>query len=141
MEKTVTKWIGDMAFEWDVEGYKFVVDADPKSGGQNKGPRPKPFMLSALGGCTAMDVISILRKMKVVDDIDDFKVNVSGELTETHPKHFISMHVVYEFTPKEGKVLDIEKIKKAVSLSEESYCGVSAVYKKSMPVTSEIVIN
>ncbi len=141
MSTTVsTNWINNMAFEWDVNGHKVVIDADSKVGGQNKGPSPKSFMLASLGGCTAMDVVSILKKMRVLDDIEDFKVDVSGELTDTHPKHFVSMHVVYEFVPKEGKTLPVEKLQKAINLSEERYCGVSAVYKKVMPVTSEIVI-
>jgi len=75
-----------------------------------------------------MVVISILRKMRVLDDVDDFQVHVSGELSETHPKHYINMHVIYEDTAKQGKTIDLEKIQKAVTLSEENYCGVSAVY-------------
>ena len=137
--KTTTKWIGDMSFEWDIDGYKVIIDADESVGGKGRGPKPKPFMLSALGGCTSMDVVSILRKMRVLDDVEDFQVHVSGELSEEHPKHYINMHVVYEITAKAGKTIDLEKVEKAVKLSEENYCGVSAVYKKIMPVTSEII--
>lgn len=137
---TNTKWLDGMSFEWEVNGFKVVIDASESVGGKNKGPRPKAFMLSAFGGCTAMDVISILKKMRVSNDIADFNVKVSGDLTEEHPKHYYKMHVVYEFTAKEGKILNMKKIKKAVNLSEERYCGVSAVYKKTMEITSEIVI-
>jgi putative redox protein len=139
-ESTNTKWINGMSFESEINGHKIIVDAAKEFGGENRGPRPKMFMLSALGGCTAMDVISILGKMKVTDDIEDFTVNVSGDLTSEHPKHFVSMHVRYEFTPKAGKELPLDKIQKAVSLSEERYCGVSASYRKAMKLTSEIVI-
>ena len=124
-----------MAFEADVDGHKIVIDADPHVGGENRGPRPKPFMLAALGGCTAMDVISILKKMRV--DVESFNVKVEGDLTEEFPKHFFKMHVIYEFT---GKDLPMDKLKKAVELSEERYCGVSAVYKKTMEITSEIKV-
>jgi len=134
-EIVTTKWLSNMAFESDVNGHKILLDADSSAGGENRGPRPKPFMLLSLGGCTGMDVISILKKMRV--DIDEFNVRVEGELTEEHPKHFIKIHVVYEFT---GKDLPLEKLKKAVELSEERYCGVSAVYKKTMEMTSEIVV-
>jgi putative redox protein len=130
-----TKWLGDMAFEGDIGGHKIVMDADPAVGGKNIGPRPKPFMLLALGGCTAMDVISILAKMRI--EVDSFNVRVEGDLTEEHPKHFTSMHVVYEFM---GKDLPMDKLKKAVELSEERYCGVSAVYRKALELTSEIKI-
>ena len=87
-----------------------------------------------------MDVISILTKMRVAKDIEDFSVNVSGDLTEEHPKQFYKMHIQYIFVAKEGVELPMEKLEKAVSLSEERYCGVSAVYKKVMPVTSEIIV-
>jgi putative redox protein len=124
-----------MAFEADVNGHKIVMDADQHVGGENRGPRPKPFMLAALGGCTAMDVISILKKMRV--DVESFNVKVEGDLTEEFPKHFYKMHVIYEFT---GKDLPMDKLKKAVELSEERYCGVSAVYKKALEITSEIKV-
>ena len=130
-----TRWLSNMAFEADVDGHKIVIDADPHVGGENRGPRPKPFMLVALGGCTAMDVISILKKMRV--DVESFNVKVEGDLTKEFPKHFFKMHVIYEFT---GKDLPMDKLKKAVELSEERYCGVSAVYKKTMEITSEIKV-
>ena len=130
-----TKWLDNMAFEADVDGHKIVIDAQPNVGGENRGPRPKPLMLAALGGCTAMDVISILKKMRV--EVKSFNVKVEGDLTEEFSKHFYKMHVIYEFT---GKELPMDKLKKAVELSEEKYCGVSAVYKKAMEITSEIKV-
>jgi len=131
-----TKWLNNMAFETEVSGHKIILDAGPQVGGENRGPRPKPLMLAALGGCTGMDVISILRKMRV--EVDTFNVRVEGDLTEEQPMHFIRMHVVYEFT---GKNLPLDKLQKAVELSEERYCGVSAVYKKALELTSEIKVN
>lgn len=128
-------WQENMAFEADVNGHKIMLDAVEGVGGENRGPRPKPLMLTALAGCTGMDVISILKKMRV--EPDNFDVIVEGDLTEEHPKQFYKMNVIYEFT---GKDLPLEKLKKAVSLSEERYCGVSALYKKAIEVTSEIRI-
>ena len=143
MSKTVkTNWKGNMSFEWEINGHKVIIDATEKVGGENKGPQPKPFMLAALGGCTGMDVVSILKKMRVTEDIDDFSVEVSGELTDEHPKHYKSMHIKYIFTPKKGVELPTAKIEKAINLSEERYCGVSEVYRKAnVKMTSEIVIN
>ncbi len=135
-ERVTTTWLEDMAFEADINGHKIIIDADEKVGGKDRGPRPKPFMQLSVAGCTAMDVVSILKKMRV--QLDDFKVHVDGELTEEHPKHYSSMHIIYEFT---GKELPMEKLKKAVSLSEERYCGVSYSYKQVMKITSEIVVN
>jgi len=130
-----SKWLGKMAFEAEVSGHKVLIDAGPAVGGENRGPRPKPLMLAALGGCTAMDVISILGKMRV--EVDSFNVIVEGDLTEEHPKHFYRMHVIYEFT---GKDLPLDKLRKAVEMSEEKYCGVRATYKKALEITSEIRI-
>ena len=125
-----------MQFESELNGHKITIDADPKVGGENKGPRPKPLMLLSLAGCTAMDVISILRKMRV--EPDDFNVEVQADQTDEHPKHYHKMHVIYSF---EGNDLPLDKIKKAVNLSEERYCGVSAVYKKAIDMSLEIRVN
>jgi len=124
-----------MSFESEINGHKVIIDAKEEVGGQDKGPRPKPFMLAALGGCTAMDVISILKKMRV--ELKNLNVIVEGELSEEHPRHFTKMHVIYEV---EGDNIPMDKVQKAVSLSEEKYCGVSVVYRKAMQITSEIRI-
>ena len=134
-ETVSTKWLEDMSFESKIDGHKIIIDAKPEVGGKDRGPRPKPMMLAALGGCTAMDVISILNKMRV--DFKSLNVIVEGELTEVHPKRFTKMHVIYEV---EGENLPLDKIQKAVNLSEEKYCGVSAVYKEVLEITSDIRI-
>jgi len=130
-----TRWLNNMSFETEMNGHKIVIDADSDVGGDDLGPRPKPFMLASLGGCTGMDVVSILKKMRV--EIKSLNVKVEGSLTEEHPRHFYKMHVIYEI---EGEDLPMDKVKKAVSLSEDRYCGVSAVYKKALELTSEIKI-
>ncbi len=136
MKTTVEiNWLDKMAFEGEADGHKFIFDAAPEVGGEGRGFRPKPFMLYALAGCTAMDVISILKKMRV--EVESFNVSVQSDSTEEHPKHYINAHIIFTF---KGKDLQIEKLEKAVNLSEERYCGVSAVYKKAMAVTTEIRI-
>jgi putative redox protein len=134
-QQVKVNWLENMAFKADVNGHEIILDAAEQVGGENRGPRPKPLMLTALAGCTGMDVVSILRKMRV--ELEDFNVIVEGDLTDEHPKQFFKMNVIYEF---KGKDLPLEKLKKAVSLSEERYCGVSALYKKAIDVTSEIKI-
>ena len=134
-EVVSTKWLENMAFESEINGHKLIIDAKEEVGGQDRGPRPKPLMLAALGGCTSMDVISILKKMRV--ELKSLNVIVEGELSEEHPKRFQKMHVIYEV---EGDNLPLDKIEKAVSLSEDKYCGVSAVYREVMEITSEIRI-
>jgi len=137
MKETVNVSLKEkMAFEVELNGHKFVIDAVEKVGGEDKGPRPKPLMLAALGGCTAMDVVSILRKMRV--SFKTINVKVDGELTKEHPVHFSKMHIIYEFT---GDNLPEEKLEKAVNLSQDRYCGVSFSYRKAMEITHEIKIN
>lgn len=129
------QWKGKMLFDANVSGHHLLMDALPESGGEDKGSRPKELMLASLAGCSGMDVVSILKKMRV--DIEDFSINVSSEVTEEHPKHYTKMHIIYEFT---GKDLPPDQLEKAVSLSQEKYCGVSYMYKKAMQLTHEIKI-
>ena len=133
--QTVT-WMEDLAFEGEVNGHKIILDAEDHVGGKDRGPRPKPLMLTSLIGCTGMDVISILKKMRV--DVKDFKVHAEAELTEEHPKHYKKIHLIYEFT---GKDLPMDKLEKAVNLSQERYCGVSYIYKQVIELTHEIKVN
>lgn len=128
-------WLSDMAFETEVNGHKIYLDAGENAGGKNLGPRPKAFMMVALAGCTGMDVVSILKKMRVT--YEALSVKIEGDLTEEHPKKYSEMKVIYNF---KGKDLPLEKIQKAVDLSRERYCGVSANYNDSFPVSHEIVI-
>jgi len=136
MKHTVdTLWQGNMKFDAVVSGHHVVMDALPAVGGSDEGARPKELMLAALAGCTAMDVVSILKKMRLEPAY--FNVRVEAEMTEEHPKHYTAMHIIYEF---KGEGLDMEKLQKAVDLSHERYCGVSAVYRKTMELTHEIKI-
>ena len=130
-----TEWKGNMAFESDINGHKITMDAPVEAGGENSGPGPKKLMLVALSGCTGMDVVSILKKMRV--DIEKCTIEVQGDLTDENPKQYSNMHVIYEFT---GKNLAMDKLQKAVKMSEETYCGVGALYRKAIKVTSEIKI-
>ena len=82
-----------------------------------------------------MDVVSILKKMRV--EVDGFDVIVEGELSDEHPKYYCTMHVIYKFR---GNDLPMDKLEKAVALSQERYCGVSALYRKTIEITSEIRI-
>ncbi len=136
MKQTVdVKWLDGMAFEAEVDGHRIALDASPETGSRNSGPRPKPLMMVALAGCTGMDVISILKKMKV--EPQSFIVRVEGESAEEHPKQYTSMHLIYEFR---GEGLQVDKLQRAIELSQEKYCGVSATLKKALDITYEIRI-
>ena len=135
IEKTEIQLKGKMAFEVSLDGHKFMIDASEEAGGENRGPKPKSLMLASLAGCTGMDIASILRKMRV--PFEDLKIEVEGELTEEHPKHFTRMHIKYFL---KGKDLSMEKIEKAISLSQEKYCGVSFTYKETINISHEVII-
>lgn len=129
-------WKDGMTFEANLNSFKFLIDADEKVGGKNLGPQPKGLTLISLAGCTGMDVISILKKMRV--NVESFEVLTEAKLAEEHPKKYTDIKVIYKFT---GGNIPHDKVKKAISLSEERYCGVSATLKESVNISSEIDIN
>ena len=130
------EWVKNMAWETEVNGHKLHIDLDADNGGDNTGPRPKPLMLVALAGCTGMDVVSILKKMRV--KYDNLTISVEANMQDEHPKYYNAMKVTFRF---KGADLPLDKLQRAVQLSEEQYCGVSALYKMAIPVTFEIKVN
>ena len=108
-EQTRVIWKDGMAFDVELQGHRFTVDASSEFGGRDLGPRPKALLLPALAGCTAMDVVSILDKMRV--RFDAFNVEVNGELSADHPKVFQTLHIVYRLR---GEQIDRAKVEKAV---------------------------
>jgi putative redox protein len=128
------KWLEKMAFEaTQPDGYTLRLDAAENP--DVPATRPKPLLLSALAGCTGMDVISLLEKMRV--PVKDMEIKVSGELTEEHPRTYKSMHITYILT---GENIEKEKVIKAIELSQEKYCGVSAILKKGAAITYSLEI-
>lgn len=135
-EIVLTKWNGDMSFTSEINNFQLTMDSSPEHGGKNKGPNPKPLLLSALAGCTGMDVVSILGKMRLQPD--DFRISVNGNTTEDHPKYYYKIHVIYEFW---GQELPKDMIEKAISLSVERYCGVHRMLEKSAEITWELILH
>jgi putative redox protein len=125
-----------MAFDVELHGHKLKVDADPAFGGVDYGPRPKALMLSALAGCTGMDVVSILSKMKV--PFESFSLEVDADQSDEHPKVYTRVQIRYIFT---GTDLDRSKIDKAVNLSLDKYCGVANMLKHTAKIEYEIITN
>lgn len=118
-----------MAFEIAQDGHTFVLDAPGDSGGSDAGPRPKALLLSGLIGCTGMDVVSILAKMRV--EGFTFRLEASAPLTDGYPSVFERIDLRYVFG---GRGLPVEKIRRAVELSQEKYCGVSAMLRAAAPL-------
>ena len=132
--KIEVSWKGQMLFESVAPEGNVMIDAAPEVGGQGKGLRPKAMMLSALAGCSAMDIASLLKKMRA--EVDDFKIEVEANLTDEHPKIYDKVKVTFRFYEKYFKK---DKIEKAVNLSEERYCGVMEMFRKFSEVTTEII--
>lgn len=132
--KVITHWKGNLQFESDNPNGKLVtMDTSFEHGGHNSGLSPKAMMLSSLAGCSGLDVVSILKKMKV--PFSDFRIDTIGELTEVHPKYYHTVSVEYHFY---GKELDEVKIKRAVDLSIEKYCGVMEMFRRFSEVKTSI---
>jgi putative redox protein len=122
-----------MAFRILQDGHEFTLDSSTDFGGSDSGPRPKGLLLSALMGCSGMDVVSILGKMRVTGF--EFEMEASAGTTEEHPVVFSGIRLVYIFR---GRDLPREKIERAVRLSQEKYCGVSEMLRKAAPLDWEI---
>lgn len=130
------QWMGKMQFNALVNGHTIVMDAPEKVGGENNGPIPKPFVLTALAGCTGMDIAAILRKAD--KNPDDFDMKVIGEISKRPPIEYIAVHVIYQFKGNESFK---EAALNAVTDSQEKFCGVSSMLKKALPVTWEVHYN
>lgn len=134
--ETETQWMGKMQFNSLVNGHTIIMDAPERAGGEDHGPIPKPFVLTALSGCTGMDVVALLRKQGV--QLKDLNLKVSGEISKQAPVEYVSVHIIYEMS---GKAEDETAAKDAVMQSQEQICGVSQMLKKIMPVTWQIIYN
>jgi putative redox protein len=130
------EWKDGMAFEAHLEGFHFTIDGDEQFGGQGRGPRPKGLTLVSLAGCTAMDVISILQKMRV--KVDAFAVATDAVIEKDYPKRILEVVIKYSF---KGENVPEDKVKHAIELSLESYCGVSATLKPTVKISHQIIIN
>lgn len=128
-----TEWQSGMAFVTKFNEGQINYDADESVGGQNNGFRPKSTMLGALAGCTGMDVVSLLKKMRA--EVDGFRIEINGILTEEHPKVYKSVDVKYFF---KGSDLKKDKIEKSVDLSVNRYCGVFEMFRSFAKVSHSV---
>ena len=131
-----TMWMGKMQFNALVNGHTIIMDAPERVGGEDNGPIPKPFVLSALSGCTGMDVVALLRKAG--RQLHEFDLKVSGEISKQPPIVYTSAHIVYDM---KGNAEDREAALEAVMQSQEKLCGVSHMLKRIMPVTWQVIYN
>jgi len=125
-------WTGEgLGFDSDINGTVVHMDGDHSK----QQVTPKKLTLLSLAGCTAMDVISLLKKMQ--QEVTFFDVSVEAPVTEEHPQTYTEMKVRYTVR---GHNLDAQKVQKAVDLSREKYCGVSALLRKAVPIVFEVQV-
>ena len=122
-----------MAFTSDLNGHKVLMDTTAEDDGHDSGPSPKRLMLSSLAGCTGMDVVTILNKMKV--SFSNFSIDVHASLTNEFPKIYNYVKITYKIKLAEE---DKPKMAKAVALSQDKYCGVSAMFRAFAKIDTEI---
>ncbi|MEJ2217864.1 MAG: OsmC family protein [Gemmatimonadota bacterium] len=123
-------WKGGMTFTGTADtGFTVPLGADPAVGGDNDGFRPMELMAVSLAGCTAMDVISIVRKKR--QQVTAYEVKVHAERAEQHPKVFTSAVIEYEVT---GHDVDEKAVRRAIELSTQTYCPAQGMLHKVMPI-------
>jgi putative redox protein len=130
MTKAKVTYVDGMQFVGEADsGHAIVMDGNPETGGKNTGLRPMELLLVGLGGCSGMDIVSILKKKKQA--ISGIEINVNGEKAESYPQKFIGIEI--EFIVK-GKNISEEAVKRAVHLSMEKYCSVKATLEGSASI-------
>jgi putative redox protein len=134
--KARVKWVQDVTFIGESgSGHAVVMDGAPDAGGRNIGVRPMEMLLLGLGGCSAFDVVMILKRSR--EPITDCVVELEAQRAETDPKVFTAIEMVYKVT---GKNLDPKKVERAVSLSEEKFCSASIMLSVTAKITHRIEI-
>ena len=134
--KARVKLIEGVSFVGQSEsGHSVVMDGAPESGGKNLGVRPMEMLLMGLGGCSAFDVVMILRKSR--QQVTDCLADLSAERADSDPKVFTKIHVHFTVT---GKALDPKRVEQAVKLSAEKYCSASIMLGKTAEITHDFAI-
>ncbi len=134
--KTTVRWAGEASFIGETEsGHKITMDGPPDLGGRNQGPRPMELLLTGMGGCTAFDVVLILRRGR--ENISDCVAEITAERATEDPKVFTRIHVHFIVS---GTGLDPAKVERAINLSAEKYCSASIMLGKTAEITHDFEI-
>ena len=129
-------WNDGMRFTSEIRGHQTPIDAGLNVGGTNTAPTPKELVLTGVAGCSAMDAIAFLRKKKMLPL--DLNIKTVADLTDTTPKYFSKIHLIYQFL---GDQLERDLVIKSVETSMTKYCGVSYMISKTSPITYDIELN
>jgi putative redox protein len=128
-------WISGVAYEVHQNDRTMTIDGTSDIGGQELGMRPKALMLSAIAGCTGIDVAMILHKKRVT--YQSLSIAVTGTLTDTEPSVYTHVHIIYSIQLNSED--DRDKMERAVMLSQDKYCGVSAMFRAFATLSHEVV--
>jgi len=128
------RWAGRMTFIGKAGTNHLVpMDTTPEFDGDSSATKPLELLLIALGGCTGMDIVPLFKKMR--QDVTTVELNISAERSEDHPRVYTKIDIEYVVT---GQALEDDKVKRAIELSQEKYCSVSAMLKKACPVNYSV---
>ncbi|MBK8554667.1 MAG: OsmC family protein [Lewinellaceae bacterium] len=127
-----TVWVEGLAFDSQIGMHTVRIDGHPIAE-EKSGTGPKALILTSLTGCSAMDVVSILEKMQM--PFDHFSIEANAPLTSEHPKVYQEIQLIFRF---KGKQLDETKIRRAITLSMEKYCGVATMLRAHCPILWEV---
>ena len=134
--KAIIKLAGGMSFTGVADsGHTVMMDGAPEFGGQNKGARPMELVLIGMGGCTAFDVVLILRKSR--QEVSDCVAEINADRATVDPKVFTKIHVHFIVS---GKNLDPKKVEHAIELSAQKYCSASIMLGKTAQITHDFEI-
>ena len=128
------KWLDKMKFETTVDGHSVLIDAKSPIG-NDSGPSPKSLVLVAICGCTAMDVMALMKKHK--QPVEEFIIDSESDVSDKHPKVFTEVRLSYSL---KGQI-DKEKVMEAIKLSQTQYCGVSAMIARNCPINYKVILN
>jgi len=135
--KTTVRWVNDMTMVGEsASGHAIVMDGPEEAGGNNLGIRPMEMLLLGMGGCTTIDVLSMLKKMR--EKVRDCRAEITAERADEHPKVFTKIHIHFVI---EGINLDEKKVGKAIGLSADKYCSASIMLGKTAVVTHDFEIH
>ena len=134
--KVRIKWVENVTFVAETESsHAIVMDGAPEGGGRNLGPRPMETMLAGTGGCTAYDVVTILRKAR--QNVSDCVVEIEADRAPQDPKVFTRIHFHFDVT---GRDVDAKQVDRAIHLSAEKYCSASIMLAKTAEITHDFEI-
>ena len=128
-----SSWLGNMHFAASVNNHTIHIDKLKIHGGDDRGPRPKQLLLAAASGCVGMELVAILEKMRI--KIESMEMTITGTLSESIPKIYKSIHLLFEISCAEE---DRGRFEKALNLTLEKYCGVIAMFRHFAEVTTEV---